>query len=83
MIALADEYGLAIGSPRQDAARGGTVVLEVPGAERVCHELLATNALLDFRPGVGLRLAPHFFTKDDEVDEVMRRVRDETRRTGG
>jgi hypothetical protein len=36
--------------------------------------------LLDHRPGVGLRLAPHFYTRDDEVDLVMRRVREEARR---
>jgi len=33
--------------------------------------------LLDHRPGVGLRLAPHFYTREDEVDQVMKRVRDE------
>ena len=46
----------------------------------VCAELLASNVLLDFRPGVGLRLAPHFYTRDDEVDQVMGRVRDAIRR---
>jgi kynureninase len=83
MIALADEYGFAVGSPRDAAERGGTVVLDVPNADRVCHALLAADVLLDFRPGVGLRLAPHFYTRDDEVDEVMRRARDEVRRAGG
>jgi len=82
MIAWADEYGLAVGSPRDPSERGGTVVLDVPSADRVCHALLAADVLLDHRPGVGLRLAPHFFTRDDEVDEVMRRVRDEARRAG-
>jgi len=33
------------------------------------------DVLLDFRPGVGIRLAPHHYTRDDEVDEVMARVR--------
>ena len=80
MIALADEYGLPVGSPREPGRRGGTVCLDVPGADAVCHALLATDVLLDYRPGVGLRLAPHFYTRDDEVDEVMRRVRDESRR---
>jgi selenocysteine lyase/cysteine desulfurase len=26
---------------------------------------------------VGLRLAPHFYTREDEVDAVVRRIRDE------
>ena len=83
MIALADEYGFTVGAPRDARERGGTVVLDVPSAERVCHALLAADVLLDHRPGVGLRLAPHFYTRDDEVDEVMRRVRDEVRRAEG
>lgn len=76
MIALADEYGFAMLSPREDARRGGTVCLALPNAEAVCKDLLAQDVLLDFRPDVGLRLAPHFYTRDDEVDEVMRRVRE-------
>jgi kynureninase len=79
MLALADEYGMRVGSPRDAAARGGTVVLDVPRADAVCKSLLAQEVLLDFRPGVGLRLAPHFYTRDDEVDRVMAMVRDEVR----
>ena len=80
MIALADDYRLRLASPRDDARRGGTVCLDVPHADRVCAALLAADVLLDHRPGVGLRLAPHFYTRDDEVDEVMKRVRDEVGR---
>ncbi len=82
MIALADEHGFGVVSPRDPARRGGTVCLDVPRADEVCHALLERDVLLDHRPGVGLRLAPHFYTRDDEVDEVMRRVRDEVRRLG-
>ncbi len=83
MLALADEYGMRVGSPRADHERGGTVVVDVPHADRVCARLLAADVLLDHRPGVGLRLAPHFYTRDDEVDEVMARVRDEARAAAG
>ena len=75
LLALADEHGFKVGSPREPANRGGTVCLDVPNAEKVCARLLADDVLLDFRPGVGIRLAPHHYTRDDEVDEVMRRVR--------
>ena len=82
MLERADEYGFRVVSPRDPAVRGGTVVIDVPGADRVCAALLAADVMLDFRPGVGLRLAPHFYTRDDEVDEVMKRVRDQARRSG-
>ena len=75
LLALADEHGFAVGSPREESRRGGTVCLDVPNAEKVCARLLAQNVLLDHRPGVGIRLAPHHYTRDDEVDEVMARVR--------
>lgn len=83
MIALADEYGFPLTSPREPERRGGTVCLDVPRAAEVCQALLASDVLLDHRPGVGLRLAPHFYTRDEEVDHVMRRVRDEVRRLAG
>ena len=75
MIELADEHGLAVVSPREASRRGGTVCLDVPNAERVCERLLASDVLLDHRPGVGIRLAPHHYTRDDEVEDVMARVR--------
>lgn len=75
ILKLAEEYGFKVGSPLEAARRGGTVCLDVPNAEQVCARLLASDVLLDHRPGVGLRLAPHYYTRDDEVDEVMSRVR--------
>lgn len=74
LLALADREGLAVVSPREAAIRGGTVCLDVPNAAEVCADLLATDVLLDHRPGVGLRLAPHFYTRESEVDEVVRRI---------
>lgn len=80
MIAWAEEFGWTLVSPREPERRGGTVCLDVPAAERVCQALLAGDVLLDHRPGVGLRLAPHFYTREDEVDAVMRRIREEVER---
>jgi len=77
MIDWADELGLPVSSPRAAERRGGTVVLNVPHAAEVCAALLASDVLLDHRPGVGLRLAPHFYTRDEEIDRVMQRVREE------
>jgi kynureninase len=77
MIDWADQLGLPVTSPRAAERRGGTVVLSVPHAAEVCAALLASDVLLDYRPDVGLRLAPHFYTRDEEIDRVMRRVHEE------
>jgi kynureninase len=75
LIALADEAGFPLVSPRDPGRRGGTVVIDVPNAASVCASLIAEDVLVDFRPGVGMRLAPHFYTRDDEVEEVVARLR--------
>jgi len=82
MLELAREWGWKVGSPLEEARRGGTVCLDLPNAAAVCADLLAQDVLLDHRPGVGLRLAPHFYTRADEVDEVMARVRTSVERMG-
>ena len=83
LLELADAAGFRVVSPREDARRGGTVCLDVPEAAQVCAALLAQDVLLDHRPGVGLRLAPHYYTRDDELDEVMRRLKAEVERAAG
>ena len=80
MIGWADELGFEVVSPREAPRRGGTVVLGVPHAAEVCQALLRSDVMLDHRPGVGIRLAPHFYTREDEIDVVMKRVRDEVRK---
>lgn len=74
LIALADEQGFPVRSPRQAADRGGVVVLDVPNGAEITKELLRRDVLVDYRPGAGIRIAPHFYTADEELDEVIRQI---------
>jgi kynureninase len=78
VIAQADEAGLAVLSPRAGAGRGGSVTLEVGAdAERLAERLFAADVCVDAR-GVGIRVAPHFFNTEEDVDrlfEVLRAIR--------
>jgi kynureninase len=74
LIELADEQGWRVSSPREAAKRGGTVIVDVPHAGAVVRELALRDVLVDFRPGAGIRLGPHFFTKDEELDAVIREI---------
>jgi kynureninase len=58
-------------APRNVAERGGTVALDVPHAYEVTQHLLSRNILVDYRVGAGIRIAPHFFTKAEEIDEAV------------
>ena len=75
VIALADQAGLQVRTPRDRSARGGVVNVKVgPDAERVCHSLLARDVCTDFR-GDGLRISPHFFNTEDDIDRCFRELR--------
>jgi kynureninase len=71
IIDAADERGWTVNTPRDERARGGTVSIMVPDCEAVSRELLARDILIDFRPGAGIRLSPHFYTTDDEIDHAI------------
>ena len=74
LIALADERGFKVNAPRDPAQRGGTVALDVPHGYEVTQHLLSRNILVDYRVGAGIRIAPHFFTKEDELEEAIHEI---------
>ena len=71
LIELADARGYRVNAPRDPARRGGTVAVDVPHAFEVSQFLLARDILVDYRPGAGIRIAPHFYTADSELDAAM------------
>jgi kynureninase len=68
LVDLAEEAGFRVNSPRNPAERGGMVVIDVPNGEEVAKELSRRNFLVDHRPGAGIRVAPHFYSRDEELD---------------
>ena len=54
----------------------GDAQLEKPADElrilNVSRELLRRDILIDFRPGAGIRLSPHFYNSDEEIPAVSR-----------
>lgn len=73
LIELADAAGLTVRSPRDPEHRGGTVILGVPDEDgrAIVAELGRRQILVDFRPGAGVRIAPHFYTSDDEIAHTI------------
>jgi kynureninase len=59
---------LIVTSPRASAERGGTVTIAVDHAAAVTRELVAREILVDYRPGAGIRISPHFYTTDEELE---------------
>jgi kynureninase len=71
LIAQADEASLSVRSPRDPDLRGGTIILDVPNGREVTAELGRRNILVDYRPGAGIRIAPHFYTSDEEITHTI------------
>ena len=76
LIELADARGYSVTAPRDSARRGGTVAFDVPHGPQVAQELLARDVVIDYRPGAGIRVAPHFYTTDAEVERLVHEVDD-------
>ena len=63
--------GFAVRSPLEAAQRGGHVTIDPGDAQRVHDELNARGFSVDFRPGVGIRVGPHFYNTADECAAVL------------
>ena len=81
MIAeMALERKLRVNTPLEPAARTGWIGIDFEGSQRVSERLIADRVFLDYRPGCGLRVSPHFYTTDAEIETFFRTL-DEHRRT--
>ena len=76
LIALADARGYKVTAPRDAERRGGTIAFDVPHSYGVAQALLAENVIVDYRPAAGIRVAPHFYTSDDELERAVEMIDD-------
>ncbi|MBK7875155.1 MAG: aminotransferase class V-fold PLP-dependent enzyme [Planctomycetes bacterium] len=67
-----ESRGFRIHSPKDVARRGGTLTVGLKDDENgpaFVKALEARGVLVDHRPGAGLRVSPHFYTREEELDE--------------
>jgi kynureninase len=73
---LARRRGFRSAASPEPSRRGGAVAIDVPNGLEVSRELNARDVAVDFRPGVGIRLSPHFYTEDAEIDRAFQAIDD-------
>jgi kynureninase len=79
LIALAEEAGFKVTSPKNADERGGTITVGHDDAAAITKELIGREFIVDYRPGAGIRISPHFYTSDEELELViseMKKIRD-------
>ncbi|HVF04468.1 MAG TPA: aminotransferase class V-fold PLP-dependent enzyme [Frankiaceae bacterium] len=65
------ERGFTVRSPHDPQRRGGHVTIDPGDSERVHDELLRRGFSVDHRPGVGIRVGPHFYNSAEECQAIL------------
>ncbi|HKY43387.1 MAG TPA: aminotransferase class V-fold PLP-dependent enzyme [Pyrinomonadaceae bacterium] len=71
MIDFARERSWTVNTPLEKDQRGGSVMIGVDNAQLMAERLAERRVFVDWRPGAGLRVSPHFFNTDEEIEEAL------------
>jgi kynureninase len=74
LISLGEARGWRLRSPRAPQARGGSVIFDLPQADQVVRLLAERQILVDYRPGAGMRVGPHFFNTREEIATLVEAI---------
>jgi len=72
------ERGLQVNTPLDPEKRTGWIGINFDGVEAAYKQLIAERVFVDFRPGCGIRIGPHFYTNDEDIEsffEALDRIR--------
>lgn len=76
LMDAAQAAGYRLNTPLEDHERGGSVIIDVPNGSAVADALVRRGVIIDYRAGAGIRIAPHFYNTEAEIDHAMATLRD-------
>ncbi len=68
ILVHADAQDVEVKTPREKSKRGGMVCIDFEGSEKVTEALAEEGFVVDWRPDCGIRVSPHFYNTEEEVD---------------
>lgn len=71
LMDAARRAGYRVNTPDADEERGGTVIIDVPDGAAAADGLIRRGVIVDYRPGAGIRIAPHFYNTEAEIDRAI------------
>jgi kynureninase len=71
LMDAATRRGWRLNMPQADDERGGSVIVDVPNGAQVTDELLRRDVIVDYRPNAGIRIAPHFYNSEADIDRAL------------
>jgi kynureninase len=67
-VSKAQERGITVKSPPDFSQRSSMLCLDIDGAEQAVASLGSQGIIVDYRPDCGLRLSPHFYNTQADLD---------------
>jgi kynureninase len=74
LLELVDAHGWRTVTSRDPERVAGTVAIDLPHAYEVAQTLNARDFVVDYRPGVGVRVSPHFYNTFEEIDRLIAEI---------
>jgi kynureninase len=68
---MAQERELQVNTPLEPERRTGWIGIDFDGSDRVCNALIHRRVFVDYRPGCGIRVSPHFYTTEGEIADFF------------
>lgn len=60
--------GFTVPTPIEPRLRTGWIGMDFPGSGAATKALVERRVFVDYRPGCGIRVSPHFYTTDAEIE---------------
>lgn len=74
LLGMAHERGWETTTPEHPDQRAGTVALDLEHGLAIATELNRRDFLVDWRPRAGVRISPHFYTTDEEIEAAVAEI---------
>ena len=74
LLDLVDRHGYRTVTSRDPERVAGTVAIDVTHAYEISKTLNARDFVVDYRPGVGIRVSPHFYNTFEEIDRLVSEI---------
>ena len=71
IVESALERELQVNTPLEPQRRAGWIGIDFANSERAYHALVEQRTFVDYRPGCGIRVSPHFYTTDEEIERFF------------
>lgn len=71
IVDWAEDADIQVRTPTDPERRSGMLCLQFDASEATAQRLVDKDVLVDWRPDCGLRMAPHYYNSEDDVDRFV------------